>query len=124
MNFIGFVFVAGKASLLSQTFNRDLLVSIESEGDASQFIKLKLRAKPTKEDEEWSDWMTARERADLSPAPEGERIAVRYRAQPEESDGPVPSLLRQQLAQDELQDAAVPIVIDFDRGIDSQANGN
>ena len=68
----------------SQTFNRDLLVSIESEGGASQFIKLKLRAKPTKEDEEWSDWMTARERADLSPVPEGERIAVRYRVQSEE----------------------------------------
>jgi len=84
VEFIGFVFVAGKASLLSQTFNRDLLVSIESEGGASQFIKLKLRAKPTKEDEEWSDWMTARERADLSPVPEGERIAVRYRVQPEE----------------------------------------
>jgi hypothetical protein len=63
---------------------RDLLVSIESEGGASQFIKLKLRAKPTKEDEEWPDWMTARERADLSPVPEGERIAVRYRVQPEE----------------------------------------
>ncbi len=28
----GYVFVPGKASLLSQTFNRDLLVSIESEG--------------------------------------------------------------------------------------------
>jgi len=80
----GFVFVPGKASLLSQTFNRDLRVSIESEGGASQFIKLKLRAKPTKEDEEWSDWMMARERADLSPVPEGERIAVRYRVQPEE----------------------------------------
>jgi len=47
----GYVFVPGKASLLSQTFNRDLLVSIESEGGASQFIKLKLRAKPRKEDE-------------------------------------------------------------------------
>jgi len=42
----GCVFVPGKASLLSQTSNRDLLVSIESEGGASQFIKLKLRAKP------------------------------------------------------------------------------
>jgi hypothetical protein len=52
LNFIGFVFVAGKASLFSQTSNRDLLISIESEGGASQFIKLKLRAKPTKEDEE------------------------------------------------------------------------
>ena len=80
----GFVFVPGKASLLSQTFNRDLLVSIETEGGASQFIKLKLRAKPTKEDEEWSDWMTATERADLSPVPEPERIAVRYRVRPEE----------------------------------------
>lgn len=80
----GFIFVPGKASLLSQTFNRDLLVSIESEGGASQFIKLKLRAKPSKEDEAWSDWMMATERADLSPVPEGERIAVRYRVQPEE----------------------------------------
>ena len=78
-----FLFPA-KHRCFSQTFNRDLLVSIESEGGASQFIKLNLRAKPTKEDEEWSDWMTARERADLSPVPEGERIAVRYRAQPEE----------------------------------------
>jgi MFS family permease len=80
----GFVFVPGKASLLSQTFNRDLLVSIESEGGASQFIKLKLRAKPTKKDEEWSDWMTATERGDLTPVPETERIGVRYRVQPEE----------------------------------------
>ena len=80
----GYIVVPGKTSLLSQTFNRDLLVSIESEGGASQFIKLKLRAKPTKEDEEWSDWMTATERADLSSVPEGERIAVRYRVQPEE----------------------------------------
>src|SRR5438046_4501100 len=78
-----YVFVPGKASLLSQTFNRDLLVSIENEGGASQFIKLKLRAKPRKEDEAWSDWMTATERADLTPMPEPERIAVRYRVQPE-----------------------------------------
>ena len=80
----GFVFVPGRATLLSQTLNRDLLVSIESEGGASQFIKLRLRAKPTKDDEAWSDWMTATERADLRPVPEGERIAVRYRVQPEE----------------------------------------
>jgi hypothetical protein len=73
-----------KRRCFPKRLNRDLLVSIESEGGASQFIKLKLRAKSTKEDEEWSDWMTARERADLSPVPEGERIAVRYRVQPEE----------------------------------------
>jgi hypothetical protein len=80
----GYVFVPGKASLLSQTFNRDLLVLIEGDGGAGQFIKLKLRAKPRKEDEAWSDWITATERADLSPVPELERIAVRYRVQPEE----------------------------------------
>jgi MFS family permease len=80
----GYVFVPGKASLLSQTFNRDLFVSIEGEGGAGQFIKLKLRAKPRKEDEAWSDWIMAAERTDLSPVPESERIAVRYRVQPEE----------------------------------------
>lgn len=80
----GYVFVPGKASLLSQTLNRDLLVSIEGEGGASQFIKLKLRATPRQEDEAWSDWMTATARADLSPVPEPERISVRYRVQPEE----------------------------------------
>ena len=51
---------------------------------ASQFIKLKLRAKPRKDDEAWSDWMTATERADLTPVPEPERIAVRYRVKPED----------------------------------------
>ncbi len=80
----GYVFVPGKASLLSQTFNRDLLVSIEGEGGAGQFIKLKLRAKPRKEDEAWSEWIMAAERTDLSPVPDAERIAVRYRVQPEE----------------------------------------
>ena len=79
----GYFFVPGKASLLSQIFNRDLLVSIENEGGASQFIKLKLRAKPRKEDEAWSDWMMATERADLTPVPEFEKIAVRYRVRPE-----------------------------------------
>jgi MFS family permease len=80
----GYVFVPGKVSLLSQTFNRDLFVSIEGEGDAGQFIKLKLRAKPRREDEAWSDWIMATERADLSPVPESERMAVRYRVQPEQ----------------------------------------
>src|SRR5438093_6153783 len=50
-----YVFVPGKASLLSQTFNRDLLVVIEGEGGAGKFIKLKLRAKPRREDEEGSN---------------------------------------------------------------------
>src|SRR5262249_34140345 len=33
-------------------------------------------------------------------------------------------LCSEQLAQDKFQDAAVPVVVDFDRGIDLQANGN
>jgi hypothetical protein len=32
--------------------------------------------------------------------------------------------LCQQLPQDELQNPTVPVVIDFDRGIDPQSNGN
>src|SRR5438874_13356799 len=55
----GFVFVPGKASLFSQTFNRDPLVPIENEGGASQFIKLKLRAKPPTEAAARSGWTTA-----------------------------------------------------------------
>lgn len=80
----GYIFVPGKASLLSQTSNRDLLVSVEGESGASQFIKLKLPANPRKEDEAWSDWVTATEEADLSPVPEAQRIALRYRVQREE----------------------------------------
>ena len=80
----GFTFIPGTASLLSQTFNRDLLVVIEGEGGSGQFIKLKLRAKPQQADEAWSDWLAATEHFDLSPVPENERIAVRYRVQPED----------------------------------------
>src|SRR5439155_27201090 len=83
----GYVFVPGKASLLSQTFNCDLFVSIEGEGGAGQFIKLKLRAKPRQEDEAWSDWITATERGDLSPVPEPERMEVRYRLQSDRYHG-------------------------------------
>src|SRR5204863_7405952 len=77
----GYIFVPGKASLLSQTSNRDLLVSVESDGGGSQFIKLNLRANPRKEDEVWSGWVTATEQADLSPVPDCHGIAVRYRLQ-------------------------------------------
>jgi MFS family permease len=84
----GYIFVPGKASLLSQTSNRNLLVSVESDGGASQFIKLNLRANPRKEDEVWSDWITAKEQADLSPGAGGPKdrgplpCAARRVAQP------------------------------------------
>src|SRR5207249_11010382 len=51
-----YVFVPGKALLLSQTFNSDLLVVIEGGDGACQFIKLKLCAKPSREDEACTDW--------------------------------------------------------------------
>lgn len=79
----GYTIIRGRVSLLSQSFNRELLASVGNEGGASQFIKLKLSAKPKKEDEKWSEWITATERADLSPVPEAERIAMRYRVEPE-----------------------------------------
>ena len=79
--------------------------------------------------------MTATERADLTPVAESGRIAVSYRVQPEdkEKNRTLASfydasdrllLAGEQLAQDELQNSAVPVVIDFDRGINSQSNGN
>jgi len=50
--------------------------------EASQFIELKLPSSPREQDEEWSDWIAATERADLNPVPEPERFSVRYRVQP------------------------------------------
>ncbi len=47
--------------------------------DQSQFIELKIPRAPTKQDETWSEWIFATQRADLSPVPESERFAARYR---------------------------------------------
>jgi hypothetical protein len=75
----GYVIIPGTAELMSHSANRDLLASMGNETGASQFIHLNLPAAPRKEDETWSQWIFATQRADLSPAPEPERIAVRYR---------------------------------------------
>jgi len=37
---------------------------------------------PRKQDETWSDWILATQRADLTAVPESERMALRYRVQP------------------------------------------
>ena len=79
----GYVVVSGTAGLMSHSANRSLLASIGNEPGASQFIDLKtLPAAPRKENETWSDWTLATQRADLTPVPELERIAVRYRVRP------------------------------------------
>lgn len=75
-----YVIVSGTAPLMSHSANRSLLASIGNEPDASQFIDLKtLPAAPRNENETWSDWSLATQRVDLTPVPELERIAVRYR---------------------------------------------
>ena len=71
--------------LLTHSKSRSLLASIGNEPAASQFIELKnLSPAPRKQDEAWSDWIFATARADLSPIPELERFAIRYRFRPVE----------------------------------------
>jgi MFS family permease len=76
----GYVVIAGTTALMSHSANRSLFASIGNEPGGSQFIDLRtLPAAPRKENETWSDWILATQRADLTPVPEPERIAVRYR---------------------------------------------
>ena len=75
--------VSGTVALMSHSANRSLLALIGNEQGAAQFIDLKtLPAAPRGENETWSDWTLATQRADLTPVPESERIAVRYRVRP------------------------------------------
>lgn len=71
--------IPGSVPLLTPSESRSLLASIGNEPGASQFIELKLPPSPRKEDEMWSEWMFAMQRADLTPVSEPERIALRYR---------------------------------------------
>jgi hypothetical protein len=78
-----YLIVSGTVELMSHSVNRSLFASIGNEPGASQFIDLRnLPAAPRKENETWSDWTLATQRADLTPVPEPERIAVRYRVRP------------------------------------------
>jgi hypothetical protein len=71
--------IPGNVPLLTHSKTRSLLASIGNEPIASQFIEVKLAPAPTRQDENWSDWIVATQRADLSPVPEPEQVAVRYR---------------------------------------------
>jgi hypothetical protein len=71
--------IPGNVPLLTHSKTRSLLASIGDEPAGSQFIELKIPAAPTRENETWSDWIFATQRADLSPVPEPERFAARYR---------------------------------------------
>ena len=76
------VTIPGKLPILTHSKSRSLLASIGDEPVAAQFIELKIPPTPRKEDETWSDWIFATQRADLSPVPEPERMALRYRVRP------------------------------------------
>jgi hypothetical protein len=71
--------IPGNVPLLTHNKARLLLASIGNEPAASQFIELKIPPTPTKQDKTWSEWIFATQRADLSPVPEPERFAARYR---------------------------------------------
>jgi len=74
--------IPGHVPLLMHSKTRSLLASIGNEPVASQFIELRIPPKPRKDDEAWSDWIFATQRADLSPVSEAERMAIRYRVRP------------------------------------------
>jgi hypothetical protein len=74
--------IPGHVPLLTHSKTRSLLASIGNEPVASQFIELRIPPKPRKDDEAWSDWIFATQRADLSPVSESERMAIRYRVRP------------------------------------------
>jgi len=71
--------IPGNVPLLTHSKSRSLLASVGNEPTGSQFIELKIPPAPTREDETWSDWIFATQRADLSPVAEPERFAARYR---------------------------------------------
>jgi hypothetical protein len=73
---------SGTVPILSHAASRQLFPSIANVEHGSQFIPLDLPAAPRKENEAWSEWVVATQRADLSPIPEPERMALRYRVRP------------------------------------------
>ena len=71
--------IPGNVPLLTHSKTRSLLASIGNEPGGSQFIELKIPPAPGKQNETWSEWIVATQRADLSPVPEPGRFAARYR---------------------------------------------
>jgi hypothetical protein len=80
----GAVILPGTAALMSRNADRSIMVSLEIQSGGSQYLPLKLPASPRHENETWSEWIFATQRANLSPIPEPDRIAVRYRVRPVE----------------------------------------
>ena len=71
--------ISGHSNLMAHSADRSLLASIGYDSNAPQMFDVKIPPTPRKEDETWSQWITATKRGDLSPVPEAERFSIRYR---------------------------------------------
>jgi len=76
--------IPGHVQLLTHNPARSLFAVVGSDPMAGQFIELKLPASPRPEDEQWSSWVAASQRANLESVPEADRFSARYRVQPVE----------------------------------------
>jgi hypothetical protein len=77
------VTIPGKVPLLTHSKTRSLLASIGNEAAESQFVELKnLPPAPRQQDEAWSEWIFAAQRADLTPIAGPQRFAIHYRVRP------------------------------------------
>ena len=74
--------IPGQAALLTHNAERWLVVALGYDLTAGQHINLQLPGSPDPASKQWSEWSFATGRADLTPVPEPERLAVRYRVQP------------------------------------------
>jgi MFS family permease len=70
--------IPGNVDLMTHSATRSLLASVGDQSVPTLF-EVKLAPVPQPQDENWTDWMTAAQRADLKALPEAERYSIRYR---------------------------------------------
>jgi hypothetical protein len=73
--------IPGHVELLAHNPARSFLVAVGNDLMAGQYIDLKLPPSPGLEDEQWSGWIPAAQRANLGTISDAERFSVRYRVQ-------------------------------------------
>jgi hypothetical protein len=71
--------IPGRVDLLTHKPARSLLVALGNDLMAGQYIDLKLPPSPRLEDEQWSGWIPATQRANLGTISDAERFTARYR---------------------------------------------